>query len=1272
VTVADPLDNPRSAPLHGVDVRAWWDEDAEMDVEAYEPPDEPTPADVQPAPSTPTQDFVHLHVHSEFSLLDGLSPVKTIVDTAKRNAMRAVALTDHGNLYGAIDFYSHAKSVGIKPILGVETYVSPRGMGDKLGSQDRNYFHLVLLAKNLDGYHNLIKLVSRASLEGYYYKPRIDRALLAEHAQGLIALSACYSGEPSRAILESDFGRARDAAGWYREVFGEDYFLELQDHGNPDDKTVNAGLLELHKQLGIPLVVTNDSHYAHADQARAQDVLLCVQTNSVDSDAKRMRMEPLGAFCLKSAAEMWSLFGHVPDALRNTVAIAERCNVNLEFGRLSFPALDHIIPAGETPQEYLARQCEAGLHKRYGPGLNTAHRQRLSYELDVVEKTGFAAYILFVWDFVDWARKRAIPCGPRGSAAGSIILYCLGISDLDPVHYGLTFERFLNPERIQMPDIDMDFADDRRDEVIQYVIERYGSDRVAQIITFGRLLARAAIRDVGRALDYPLNEVDRVAKLVPQIPIGLKIADALEQSPELKAMYDGQAHIRTLIDTARSVEGVARHAGTHAAGIVVADQPLQNYVPLQRATRGESAMTQYDMKVLDKIGLLKMDFLGLANLTMLSKALDNIKQVRGTELDLGTLPLDDASTYAMLGRGETRTVFQLEGSGMTRSVQELRPSTLDHLAALVALYRPGPMAHIPSYIARRDGREAATPPDATLADVLDESYGVIVYQDQVLQVVRKLAGYSLGQADVLRRAMGKKDKEVMAQEGPKFIAAVVDNGYPRGTAERVWELLQPFAGYAFNKAHAYCYALLAYQTAYFKANYPAEWFAAVLSTIAADTDKVVGVVGECRRMEVPMLPPDINASELEFRVEAGGIRFGLAAVKNVGEGAVEQIVRERNDNGLYTTLEEFCRRQDLHTVNKRVIESLIKCGAMDGLGAREALLDPKRLDSAIAAAQIDQKAASTGQVSLFDIFGGAETLSPAPVEAANGVPSPPPPSSRERALWEKEVLGFQFGDHPFMEAAAWLADKLSHDTSQLTVELSGEKVKIAGLVTSVRRIVTKTKSQMAVLMLEDLHGTIEAVAFPRVYERNAELFREDAILVIEGKVDARSDRDRPQVVVDRVEEFTAPPKGTPPPARVAQRAKPEAAVASRNGAHPTHAARLHSDESPQSQSLAPPDGGVDEPPPAVGQTARSERRVLRVVVPRGEDDNACLRVLEQLHVIVQQSPGSDEIHLVLHDRTGGRIELSGADILVRHSADLESQVRSLVGQENVRVLGATD
>jgi DNA polymerase-3 subunit alpha len=1262
VTTVDPLEN----------VRAWWDEDNELDPDLYEPAFEPEPvggpngaAGDQPA-AQPGQDFVHLHVHSEFSLLDGVSPVKHVVEAVKRHGMQAVALTDHGNMYGAIDFYNYAKNAGVKPLLGVETYVSPRGMSDKGGTQDRNYFHLVLLAKNLEGYHNLIKLVSRASLEGYYYKPRIDRALLAEHANGLIALSACYSGEPSRAILESDPKRAAEAAAWYRDVFKEDYFLELQDHGNADDQVVNNGLLEIHKQLGIPLVVTNDTHYALPEQARAQDVLLCVQTNSTDLDPKRMKLDPLGAFCLKSPAEMWQMFGHVPDALRNTVEIAERCDLKLEFGRLSFPELDHLIPQGQTPIEFLTRTCNEALHRRYGNGLTAEHEQRLRYELGIVEKTDFAAYILFVWDFVDWARKQGIPCGPRGSAAGSIILYCLGISELDPVRYGLTFERFLNPERIQMPDIDMDFADDRRDEVIQYVVDRYGRDRVAQIITFGRLLARAAIRDVGRALDFPLNDVDKVAKLIPTT-LGIKIADALEQSPELKALYDGQPHIKRLIDTAKSVEGVARHAGTHAAGVVVADKPLMNYVPLQRATRGDSAMTQYDMKVLEKIGLVKMDFLGLANLTMLAKALALIKQVHGVDLDLGKLALDDPNTYAMLGRGETRTVFQLEGSGMTRCVVDLQPATLDHLAALVALYRPGPMAHIPSYVARREGREEPTPPDPALRDVLEESYGVIVYQDQVLQVVRKLAGYSLGQADVLRRAMGKKEKEVMALEGPKFITSVVDAGYSQQTGEKVWELLQPFAGYAFNKAHAYCYALLAYQTAYLKANYPVEWFAAVLSTIAADTEKVVGVVGESRRLGIGVLPPSVNASLLDFSVEDNSIRFGLSAVKNVGEGAIEQLVNEREANGDYQSLEEFCRRQDLHTVNKRVIESLIKCGAMDGLGQREALLDAKRLDSAIAAAQIEQKAASAGQTSLFDVFGGMETSAPAPPPSVVLDLSSATFNEKERALWEKEILGFQFGDHPYQEASLWLAARVTHDTLSMTPDASGEKVVFGGLVTGVRRILTKTKSQMAVLTLEDLHGTIEAVVFPRIYEKASEALREDAILVIEGKLDTRS--DRAQVVVDRAEEWTAPPKGTPLPEPVAPRVKVKAPVSNNADFSSPVITNGHSAGVNGNGATHANGNGAHANSNANGNGNGASKRILRVVVPRGDDDNACVRLLEQLHVLVERcAGGADELQLVLHDRAGGQIALANTDIAVRHTPELESQVRTLVGAGNLEVV----
>jgi len=1257
-------------------VRTWWDEaepeqlDDELEgllnqIEAQESATGTPPASPD-APTRPQRDFVHLHVHSEYSLLDGLSPVQQIVAEAKRSGMRAVALTDHGSLCGAIDFYLAARAAGIKPIIGVEAYVSPRGMAEKSGAQDRNYFHLVLLAKNLEGYQNLLKLVSRAHLEGYYYKPRIDRALLAEHAAGLIALSGCFSGEPSRAILDGDMRRAREAASWYRDLFGEDYFLEIQDHGSADDKTVNAGLLELHRELGIPLVATNDSHYATASQAPAQDILLCIQTNSLVSDPQRMRMQP-EVFYLRSPEEMWQLFGDVPEALENTVAIADRCDLTLEFGRLNFPALDHVIPPGHTPRSYLAEACRQRLEPRYGSRLTQEHRDRLEYELNVIESTGFAAYILFVWDFVDWARRQGITCGPRGSAAGSIVLYCLGISDVDPVGFGLTFERFLNPERIQMPDIDMDFADDRRDEVIQYVVERYGRERVAQIITFGRLLARAAIRDVGRAMDYPLGEVDRVAKLVPAIPIGLKIDQAIEQSLELKRLYESDPNVTRLVDTARSVEGVARHAGTHAAGVVVADQPLVNYVPLQRSSRGDSVMTQYHMKVLEKIGLLKMDFLGLANLTMLAKALANIRQTTGAAIDLGQIDLADAPTYAMLGRGETRTVFQLEGVGMTRYIQDLKPSTVDHLAAMVALYRPGPMAHIPSYIARREGRESAAPPDPSLDDVLRESYGIIVYQDQVLQVVRKVAGYSLGQADVLRRAMGKKDKAVMAEEGPRFIEAVVAHNYPLKTAEHLWNLLQPFAGYAFNKAHAYCYAFVAYQTAYLKANYPVEWFAAVLSTVAQDTDKVVGVVGECRRLSVEMLRPDVNASRLDFAVEPlasadgrWGIRFGLAAVKNVGEGAVDLVVAERDRSGAYRGLDDFCRRLDLRTVNKRVLESLIKAGALDDFGARDGLL--AALDGAMAAAQRDQKAAISGQVSLFDVFSAAEGQDAAPALPLLPAAGPAAPLSaaagRQRATWEKEALGFHFADHPFREAALWLRDQVSHNSSHVTLDLGAEKVKLAGVVTAVRRIVTRNKDQMAALTLEDLHGSVEVVVFPRTFEKSPDLWREDAVLIVEGKVDTRN--ERAQLLLERAEEWLPPAHGTPPPAPVEAPPLPPGA----NG----HGPGPPTGPASASRDGAAPNGNGHSSGTGNGHAVATASVMLRVTVPRGPDERAALRVLEQLHALVERSAGSDSLELTLLDREGRPVQLVGAQIHVRHSAELQGQLATLVGQENLQVV----
>ncbi|MBV9354272.1 MAG: DNA polymerase III subunit alpha, partial [Chloroflexi bacterium] len=1005
---------------------------------------------------------------------------------------------------------------------------------------------------------------------------------------------------------------------------------------------------EVHRELGIPIVATNDSHYATLDKADAQDILLCIQTNSVVNDPERMRMQP-PVFYLKRPDEMWERFGHLPEALTNTVAIAERCDLSLEFGRLNFPALDHVVPAGQTPQAFLAQTCRERLGQRYGPRLRTEHRERLEYELRVVESTGFAAYILFVWDFVDWARRQGITCGPRGSAAGSIILYCLGVSDVDPVGFGLTFERFLNPERIQMPDIDMDFADDRRDEVIQYVVERYGRERVAQIITFGRLLARAAIRDVGRALDYPLGEVDRVAKLVPTIPIGLKLDQAIEQSPELKRLYESDPNVTRLLDTARSVEGVARHAGTHAAGVVVADQPLVEYVPLQRSSRGDSVMTQYHMKTLEKIGLLKMDFLGLANLTMLAKALENIRQRTGQQVDLGAIDVEDPTTYAMLSRGETRTVFQLEGAGMTRYIQELKPSTIDHLAAMVALYRPGPMAHIPSYIARREGREPAVPPDPSLEELLRESYGVIVYQDQVLQVVRKLAGYSLGQADVLRRAMGKKDRAVMAEEGPRFIATAVEHGYPRRTAEQLWDLLQPFAGYAFNKAHAYCYAFVAYQTAYLKANHPVEWFAAVLTTIAEDTEKVVGVVGECRRLGIEVLPPDINRSRLDFTVEplghAWGIRFGLGAIKNVGEGAVELIQAERDRDGDFRSLEDFCRRLDLHTVNKRVLESLTKAGALDVFGGRQALL--ASLDNALTAAQRDKQAAEAGQFGMFDAFGVDTAASPLAF-AASVILSGGVEDKRQHALWEKEALGFNFADHPFREPALWLSQVLTHNTGHVTNELGGEKIKLGGIVTGVRRIVTRSRDQMCILTLEDLHGSVEAIVFPRTFDRFPDLWREELILVVDGKVDTRN--DKPQLVVERAEAWQRPADGTPPPAPPPVDVDPAPLPPPRVGSNGRHT------------SAVPADGS----PPGRGPSSDTLRNIVSVRVPRA-DDATCLRTLEQLHALVERWPGDARLELTLFDRDGVPVRLEGGDTAIGSNAEVQGQLQALVGSENVAV-----
>ncbi|MGC8874761.1 MAG: DNA polymerase III subunit alpha, partial [Chloroflexia bacterium] len=803
--------------------------------------------------------FVHLHVHTEYSVLDGFSKVDPLCARAAELGMPALAITDHGVLYGTIDFYHACKRHGLRPIIGSEVYTA-LDRRDRRSADDKHTYHLVLLARNARGYRNLVRLTTAAHLEGFYYKPRIDRELLEQYHEGLIALSACNQGEPARRIRDGDLEGARAAAAWFRDLFGPDgYFLELQRHpGLPDLERINQELARIARELNIPLVATNDPHYIFPQDAQAHDILLCLQTNKTLNDPDRLRMSD-DSYYLKSPEEMWGLFGDFPEALENTLRVAEMCELELEFGRVELPEFP--LPEGHTPESYLRALCEEGLHRRYGANLRQEHWDRLNYELSVISEMGFALYILIVWDFVQYARQQRIPCQPRGSAAGSIVLYCLGISDVDPVAHRLVFERFLNPERHEMPDIDMDFADSRRQEVIDYLIRRYGQERTAQIITFGTLGAKQALRDVGRVLGMPLSTVDRVAKLVPAVPVHITLDQALERVPELRQLYETEPTIRELVDLARKVEGLVRNVGTHACGMVVARRPLSDIVPLQRTVKDEKVvMACFPMNTLGDIGLLKIDILGLANLTIVDEALRYIRQTTGEEISLGDIPLDDPETFRMLGEGGTVGVFQLEGSGMTRYLRELKPTTLQDLIAMVALYRPGPMEQIPKYIEGKHHPEKVSYLHPSLEPILRETFGVIVYQEQVLEILQKMAGYTLGRADIVRKAIGKKKRDLMDQEEPRFIQGCLENGLSETQARALWELIQPFAGYSFNKAHATCYGLLAYQTAYLKAHYPVEYMAALLTTYAGNTDKVALSIAECWRMGIAVLPPDINRS----------------------------------------------------------------------------------------------------------------------------------------------------------------------------------------------------------------------------------------------------------------------------------------------------------------------------------------------------------------------------------------------------------------------------
>src|SRR6476661_7052855 len=1014
-------------------------------------------------------DFTHLHVHSEFSLLDGLGRITELVDTAAQLGMDSMAITDHGALYGAVAFYQAARTKGIKPIIGVETYVARRSMTDKEGKADAQPFHLILLAQDLVGYRNLCRLITDAHIDGYYYKPRIDREHLAKYSEGLIGLSSCLSGEIPKALEVEDWELARNLAGEYGDIFGKDrFYLELQDHGMPDQHRLNEQLLRLAPEAGLPLVVTNDLHYVREDQSEAHDVLLCVGTGNNLDTPNRMRFDT-HEFYLKSAAQMVGLFPDQPDAIRNTRRIAEMTDLSLPLGQLRIPHFP--VPDGHTVESWLRAECERGLERRYGT-VTPELQARLDYELGVILSMGYAGYFLIVADFIAFAREQGIQTTCRGSAPGSIVTYTLGITPVDPILYQLPFERFLNPDRVTMPDIDVDFEDDRRDEVINYVSGKYGSDHVAQIITFGTMLARAAIRDVGRVLGHSYGEVDRIAKAIPN-QLGIKLDEALETSADLRGMVDGDPAVKRIIDFARQLEGVARNASTHAAGVVISREPLTELMPLQKATNSDSLMTQYEMHAIEALGLLKFDFLGLSNLTILRHAVDLVRQERGIEIDLDHIPLDDGATFELLASGETTGIFQLESAGMRRYIRELKPTSVLDLAAMVALYRPGPMDNIPAYIRRKHGQEKVTYLHPLLEPYLNKTYGIFVYQEDIMAAAIALGGFTGPEADTLGYAIRKKKSSVLRAQKEKFVTQAAERGVPAKTIDAVFTAFEPFERYGFNKAHATCYGLIAYQTAYLKANYTVEHMTAVLTAFRSNEEKVAAAIAECRRMGIEIKLPDVHKSDVEFTVEGPAIRFGLLAVKNVGQSAIESIVAARAAGGEFKSLRDLCERVDLRLVNSRVIEALAWVGALSAFGHAVQIIEA--LPLILPSAQAVQQQEATGQLSAFDLM-SAE----APVEA---LPARTEAPRRERLRKEKELLGLYLSEHPMGEVAEQVGAFVTAYSGDLKDEsLDGQRVVIGGIVTGFRTVITKSKSTMGIATLEDLQGTVEVVVFPRMYE----------------------------------------------------------------------------------------------------------------------------------------------------------------------------------------------
>ncbi|KAJ53194.1 DNA polymerase-3 subunit alpha [Clostridium tetanomorphum] len=1072
--------------------------------------------------------WVSLHQHTEYSLLDSSAKITDLVKRAKELGMDSIAITDHGVMYGCVEFYKAAESVGIKPIIGCEIYVVPKSMTLKVNDKDNEIYHLVLLVKNEIGYKNLMDIVSKASTDGFYYKPRVDHNFLKQHSEGLIALSACLGGEIQSYILQGNIRKAEEIALFYNDIFKDGFYLELQYHGMQEQLKVNKELIEMSKRTNIPLVATNDVHYIKKEDYKPHDILLCIQTGKTVDEENRMKY-PSDEFYLKSPEEMYNQFSHVPEALENTIKIAEQCNFNYKFHESKLPNFP--LPEGTNHYEYIKKLCYDGLKERYFH-ITRELEYRLLYELKIIKDMGYIDYFLIVWDFIRFARENGIMTGPgRGSGAGSIVAYTLGITKIDPIKYSLIFERFLNPERVSMPDIDSDFCYERRQEVIDYVVQKYGVNNVAQIITFGTMAARACIRDVGRALKYSYAEVDRIAKMIPTI-LNITINKALELNPELKEAYDNEERVRELVDIAKKLEGLPRHTSTHAAGVVIASHPLVNYVPLQK--NEGSIVTQFTMGTLEELGLLKMDFLGLRTLTVMRDAVTMIKENRGIDIDLDKIDFEDKEVYKMISEGKTVGVFQLESPGMTSFMKELKPDSLEDIIAGISLYRPGPMAEIPKYISNKknpDKIEYLTP---ELKEILSVTYGCMVYQEQVMEIVRKLAGYSMGRSDLVRRAMSKKKHHVMEEERKNFIYGIideegnvevpgcVDNGIDEKIANKIFDQMMDFASYAFNKSHAAAYAVVGFQTAYLMRYYPTEFIAAMLNSVMGNNEKIAHYIRFANDNNIEVLPPDINESFTKFTVKGNKIRFGIAAIKNVGVNVIESIVKSRNEKGNFKDLVNFCNKVDLSSVNKRAVESLIKAGAFDCLGIyRSKLLAV--YERILDGINNDRKKNIDGQINLFQDFKEDRNIE---IEYPNIKEF----DKKYLLAMEKEMTGLYLSGHPLEEYKDILNQKVSVNISEVTSSQTleegfieeemtiedGQKVKIGGIINSVSKKITKNNEMMAFIQIEDLYGAIEVIIFPKTFNKYRDLIEEDSMIIIKGRVNIR-EGEQPKILCEDIE-----------------------------------------------------------------------------------------------------------------------------------------------------------